>query len=150
MSYAKEREDFLLTMQAEGMHPEIARRIIRHANTIQRLAALACSSEAADRDQARCPYKPGDTGRCLCRAQRLIEELCKTATCFQSTCECVDPPHGPNEPCCRQCYPYCCHWRRFAPIFDGDPRGACVKLKVPSGRTDDGGRTGICVPTRRY
>jgi hypothetical protein len=34
----------------------------------------------------------------------------------------------------------------FEPIFQGDPRGATVKLKVPSGKTDDWGATGICVP----
>jgi len=32
------------------------------------------------------------------------------------------------------------------PIFGGDPRGATVKLRVPSGRTNDWGQTGICVP----
>jgi len=36
----------------------------------------------------------------------------------------------------------------FGVVFCGDPRGACVKIKVPSGRTDDWGQTGICVPTR--
>jgi hypothetical protein len=28
----------------------------------------------------------------------------------------------------------------------GDPRGCTVKLKVPSGRTDDFGGTDLCVP----
>lgn len=32
------------------------------------------------------------------------------------------------------------------PVFGGDPRGATVKLKVPSGRTNDWGAEGICVP----
>ena len=36
---------------------------------------------------------------------------------------------------------------RVTPDFSGDPRGCTVKLAVPSGRTDDWGRTGICVPT---
>lgn len=36
------------------------------------------------------------------------------------------------------------------PIFSRDPRGACVKVKVPSGKTDDWGSTGICVPTRNF
>ena len=34
----------------------------------------------------------------------------------------------------------------FEPVFSGDPRGATVKLKVRSGRYDDWGQTGICVP----
>lgn len=31
-------------------------------------------------------------------------------------------------------------------IFSGDPRGCTVKLVVPSGRTNDWGAEGICVP----
>ncbi len=31
-------------------------------------------------------------------------------------------------------------------VFDGDPRGTTVKVRVPSGKTDDWGQTGICVP----
>jgi hypothetical protein len=36
----------------------------------------------------------------------------------------------------------------FSAVFSGDPRGAVVKIKVPSGRTNDWGQQGICVPTR--
>jgi hypothetical protein len=35
----------------------------------------------------------------------------------------------------------------FVPVFNGDPRGATVKIRVPSGRTNDWGGVGICVPT---
>lgn len=38
----------------------------------------------------------------------------------------------------------------IVPNFSGDPRGAVVKLRVPSGRTNDWGQTGVCVPTLRY
>lgn len=31
-------------------------------------------------------------------------------------------------------------------VFSGDPRGAAVKVRVPSGATDDWGGVGICVP----
>ena len=33
-------------------------------------------------------------------------------------------------------------------VLSGDPRGAVVKVTVPSGRTNDWGQIGICVPTR--
>jgi hypothetical protein len=33
------------------------------------------------------------------------------------------------------------------PIFQGDPRGATVKLALASGHTNDWGKTGYCVPT---
>lgn len=36
----------------------------------------------------------------------------------------------------------------FKPVFSGDPRGCTVKIQVPSGRTNDWGKEGICVPTR--
>lgn len=35
---------------------------------------------------------------------------------------------------------------RFRVVCQRDPRGATVKIVVPSGRTDDWGHIGICVP----
>ena len=35
----------------------------------------------------------------------------------------------------------------FGVIFQGDPRGCTVKVTVPSGKTNDWGKEGICVPT---
>jgi hypothetical protein len=35
----------------------------------------------------------------------------------------------------------------FGVTFNGDPRGSTVKVTVPSGRTNDWGREGICVPS---
>lgn len=35
----------------------------------------------------------------------------------------------------------------IVPVFSGDPRGATLKVKVPSGRTNDLGQIGICVPS---
>lgn len=32
------------------------------------------------------------------------------------------------------------------PIFEGDPRGCDVLVKVPTGYTDDWGHSGVCVP----
>jgi len=37
----------------------------------------------------------------------------------------------------------------WTPDFQGDPRGATVKLRVPSGRTTDFGQTGVAIPTLR-
>lgn len=35
----------------------------------------------------------------------------------------------------------------FLALLSGDPRGHTVKIRVPSGRSDDFGESGICVPT---
>ena len=32
------------------------------------------------------------------------------------------------------------------PVFSGDPRGCTVRLRVPSGRTDDFAQEGVCIP----
>lgn len=45
---------------------------------------------------------------------------------------CEELPHVDGQP--------------IRPVFQGDPRGATVKLKMPDGRYDDWGQTGLCVP----
>lgn len=40
----------------------------------------------------------------------------------------------------------CCEWG-CAAVFQGDPRGNVLKIRVPDGYTNDWGREGICVPT---
>ena len=37
---------------------------------------------------------------------------------------------------------------RMRPVFSGDPRGVTVKIQVPSGKTNDLGNVGICVPVK--
>lgn len=49
------REDFLLQMAKYGMPAEVARLLLRHARTLQRIAEAECSDEAADRDRVMCP-----------------------------------------------------------------------------------------------
>ena len=146
MTYATERENFLLTMHAEGMAADVARLILRHAQTIQRCAELECSSEAADKDRVACPGGTG--GACLCEhwsgcgcpdidnptSHHKVTRVARTSARSEAriTALCAASSNG----------------RVFVPVFHGDPRGACVKLQVPSGTTDDWGREGICVPTR--
>lgn len=43
-----------------------------------------------------------------------------------------------------------CEPLAIVPIFGGDPRGCVLKLKVPSGKTNDWGHEGICVPAREH
>ena len=125
----KEREEFIVLMHNEGMSLPAARTIMRNAATIQRCAELACSSEAADRDRIPCPGVK-DEDRCLCDkyAHESIPRIALAEYRAQKRIEAACKPYGVN------------------PDFSGDPRGACVKLKVPSGKTNDWGHEGICVP----
>ncbi len=111
-SHAVLRERFIVTMRTAGMPRLIAKKILLHAQTIQRGAELACSSDAAERSMVT-----------SARAERLIRAWCALISA-------EDPRPA------------------FVPVFHGDPRGACVKIRVPSGAYDDTSREGICVPTR--
>lgn len=72
-SYQAEREEFIARVLAEGLSLTAARTLLREATKINRLAELACSSEAADRDRIPCPASPNErdvqrrpAGACLC------------------------------------------------------------------------------------
>lgn len=143
MSYQSEREAFLVRMTQEGMDLATARKILRHANTVQRLSAAECNGDYpcdnGERKVDFCPkcesgYVPSSIkgGLCPnCRAAQTIRLLCEAQGCKADHGPCADQP-------------------RFVAITQGDPRGACVKIQVPSGFTDDWGREGVCVPTRNY
>lgn len=139
MSKQRDRDEFIAIMTAEGVPVDVVRLVMRHGATLQRLAEMACSSEAADRDRVPCPGLK-EPERCLCE--------------HWGGCGCPDDPTG-HHPVTRisrrgdevrrrvtfALAPY-----EVVPVFYGDPRGAVVKLQVPSGRTNDWGREGVCVP----
>ena len=54
-------------------------------------------------------------------------------------------PEGYDERC-EKAIRQICALLGCEPIFGSDPRGCTVKLKVPSGKTNDFGGEGICVP----
>ncbi len=72
MSYQQERERCIVQLTKEGLPYHTIETLLRQATTIHRLAELACSSEAADRDRVPCPADKHHTntktrqGPCLC------------------------------------------------------------------------------------
>ena len=58
MSYQYDRDEFIARMAREGLPLPAIETLLRCATTINRLAEMACSSEAADRDRVPCP--PGE------------------------------------------------------------------------------------------
>jgi hypothetical protein len=130
MNYQQERDEFIGLMVAEGLPVSIARAVMSKAATIQRLSEAECNGDyPCDNGErkvkfcARCEsgYVPSSLNKAgVCPNCRAQDQIAKTLTPFAG----------------------------FKPNFQGDPRGACVKLSVPSGKTNDMGREGICVPTR--
>ena len=133
MSKQSDRDQFIATMTREAptMPLSVVRTLMRHSATLTRLAELACSSEAADRDRVRCTGAKGR--RCLCdqtngAEHETVPRIAVQADRLEERVTALCAPHG------------------IKPVFSGDPRGAVVKLKLPSGKTDDWGGTGVCVP----
>ena len=145
MSYQKARDEFIGQLVEEvqakdGTNNEgvdLARAILRNASTIQRCEEAVCSSEAADRDRVPCPaIKSGSEEDCACDqyqgkhgdTPRVQVQILKAQQRISAACE---------------------PWS-IKPNYQGDPRGCCVKLILPSGRWNSWGgkEDGFCVPTR--
>lgn len=136
MTYMQERDEFIAIAAVEGLDVGTARLLLRHSSTIQRLAEASCNGDyPADngtRPTVECPecgtyWHPASFKRARINGSepRKVCPDCQTETRVKSLL-----PQG------------------FTAIFGGDPRGCCLKITVPSGRTNDGGREGICVPAR--
>ena len=127
----KEREKFIAAICEEvtKLHPTtfrseaepLARRILRWGRTYGRLAEEACNGDWPLRHTDQAAWAK-ELKRQQSRATTYIAEACLELSLL--VC--------PNS---------------FLPMFSGDPRGHTVKLRVPSGRTDDVAGEGLCVPT---
>lgn len=121
------REQFIHTMAQEGIPLDVARKLMRYEATLHRWAEGQCNGDFpfdnGERKVTECP-------RCQILAHRshmLKSGLCKECN-YQDRIIALLAPYN------------------VTPVFNGDPRGPAILLKVPSGRTDDWGQRGICVP----
>lgn len=144
-SYQKDRDEFISIMSQEGVRLEVIQDIMRDAQTIQRCATeLECSSEAAYNDRVLCPVNLRHSEWCLCRDEGTFETTADGQEHHGDVPRYAVREQQAKARIVRRLAGYA----KVVPVFSGDPRGACVKLKVPSGRTNDWGQEGICVPTK--
>ena len=127
MSRQREREEFLVAMAKEGVSIEQGWALLRHARTLHRLAEAVCDgtwpADNGQRPTAVCPVCGG-----LWAPEAICGQRC-------SGCR--------AEAAVRQLLV----GTGIEPVFSGDPRGAVLKLRLPSGCTNDWGQTGFCVPS---
>ena len=79
----------------------------------------------------------------------LLENLMRLSRhhCHLQESACNMPvPEGHDAACENRIIAACNQLSGCVPIFSGDPRGCTVKLRVPSGRRNDFGQEGVCVP----
>ncbi len=131
----KEREEFISIMTQEGVRLNVARAFLRAGASLNRIAELECSSEAADRDRVPCPKRfqrgPDD---CLCRDYGSmaatgqhgdLPRIAVRGAQIERRLQALAKENG------------------LGIITGGDPRGAVLLVTVPSGRTNDWGQRGI-------
>src|SRR5574340_189794 len=129
---SRERDEFIVIMSKELPVGDSAmldwcRKLMRLAHTHGRLQEAACNGDW--------PAANGERSTTIC-------PVCEKSWADGT----VHPKRG-----CKSCrieaqISEMCRLQNIQAIFQGDPRGATVKLKVPSGRTNDWGGEGICVP----
>ena len=149
MSRQKDREEFIALATKEGVPFSAAQKLMRYAATLHRLAERECNGTDWELG-----YPMGLT-------------ICPDAPpgAFNGRGVYVGPPTGGYCPTCGSSKDHgqiaksqveasrierqvtaLCQPLKIVPDFSGDPRGAVLKLQVPSGRTNDWGREGVCVP----
>ena len=124
MSNQRQREDFIARLAKHNIPPDDARKLLRYARTLHRLAEAQCNGDGPYVTGKVCPFCKGEWakssvtkhGGCPdCRTKRLARNL---VAFLRDTI----PLPG------------------FAPEFSGDPRGYVLKLRLPG---DPGGIDGF-------
>ena len=130
MSYQTERDDFIVRMATEGLPIYKTRKLLAYANTLHRLAEAQCNGDwPADNGER-------ETAECQCGSYWAPSVLKHTR---------IDKVLTPKLcPDCRTV----AHVKALLPQgfvaqFGGDPRGCVFKIKVPSGASNDWGRSGF-------
>lgn len=120
----REREDFIALMAREGVKVEHARYLMRCGSTLHRLSEAQCNGDW-----------PCDNG------QRKVEPCAECESLYVRSVLLK----GKRCPECRLTarVKAFCQPLGLEPVFGGDPRGAVLLIKVPSGKTNDWGQRGL-------
>jgi hypothetical protein len=137
MTYQRDRDDFIARMAKRGHSVDLARKLLRYATTLHRLAESECNGD--DWQTGRLVPCPGDG----------------TKDSWCGLCGGEDGKHDKitlsslrDEQCAARVRKALVG-TGIEPVFNGDPRGTVFKLKVPGDSGNDWGGEGlVCVPTR--
>ena len=132
MSRQSERDQFIAVMTKEGLALDVILTLLRHGATLQRIAELECSSEAADCDRVPCPATVSKKYECCCDYGYQAEGEHSDVPRVTAKSKRIEyritqllKPTGVRA------------------SFQGDPRGCVLKLHVPSGRAEGWGGVGV-------
>ena len=150
MTYQRERDEFIQVVTRAGFHMDTIRALLRYATTLQRLAEAQCNGDW-----------PADNGERKVLACSRCESLWVPTSMRRDHAAPKQTGPGENTP---HWIPLICQDCRtqelvtavlkdtsYKPYFQGDPRGAVLKLypvDTPHADIDSGRARGIYVPAR--
>lgn len=130
MSYQRERESFLLTMARHGMSADVARLILRHATTYQRLAERECNGDDEQSgNMVKCPMHldRAVVSSCgYCDARRIAGTVFVHGKVTRSSVRMTQIERRVREL-------VDCTNEPLRVEFQGDPRGYCVRILIQDG-----------------
>ncbi len=176
MGYQRERDQFIAAATAEGLRLDVCYYLLRYATTLQRLSEAQCNGDwpfNGDRDR---PYRPLGGGlvesdesinkrrerwdkqytECpKCQASGVAKSAMRYSSKLAPNYE-GDPQSPIKQKVCPDCRiqelaSKLLAGSSFAPVFNGDPRGAVLVISTPNyPYKDDGsnGARGLYVPAR--
>jgi hypothetical protein len=149
MGRQKDREAFVAAMTAEGMPLPMIRALMRAATTLHRLEEANCSIEVRKPRHYTAPLG-------ILTSERPRATMCGVALPLSDDYVRSGDRIAYHQPLvtCWACKAALVEKRverllagsGFAPVFGGDPRGAAIRVRVPSGKSDSWAGDGICVP----
>jgi hypothetical protein len=126
MSYARDREDFIVNATRYGITPDDARLLMRHASTLGRWAVEECNGTLERRDDGSTVRKWNIDGPGPIRSVAVRD----TATPAERAVERIAARYG------------------LRAVIQGDPRGAIVTICRPEDVRDEHNYRGLPVPER--
>lgn len=150
MTYQHERDEAMAILKTEGMPLTAIRTLFRLSQTLHRLAVAQCNGDwPADNGERKVVFCPTCQSGFVASSYRHAKGEtfkvcpdCYATTRVKALLVALNNNRHPGHDWHNEGLP------AFRPIFAGDPRGCVLKVRVPSGRTNDSGREGICIPVR--
>lgn len=137
MSNQRQREDFIARLAKHNIPPDDARKLLRYARTLHRLAEAQCNGDwPADNGQR--PVEACAECKGLWAPSVLLKgkrcPKCRTTAHVRALCAEITQQLYPDRWVEGEELP------KLTPEFSGDPRGCVLKLRIPG---DPGGIDGF-------
>ena len=140
MNNQRHRENFIARLAKHNIRPDDARKLLRYARTLHRLAEAQCNGDwPADNGERKvepCAKCEGLWVPSVLKKGRQCPD-CRTEAHVRALCARLNKERYPWRDPAEEELPM------FIPEFSGDPRGCVLKLRIPGDPGDYDGMVGV-------